>query len=111
MGLLSRVLGGGEELPPDALRLQQLAHGPQCLHADAGLPCAVDACAYEPTQRLLAVSKLHQRAARPPARPPCAGPPRRALSPPAACVGRTCVARGHRPTSPATARPTLRAGR
>ncbi|KAF8064591.1 hypothetical protein HT031_003392 [Scenedesmus sp. PABB004] len=52
-----RLLGIADEaLPPDRLRVQQLAQGRAVFQAQAGVPEAADALAYEPTQRLLAVS-------------------------------------------------------
>ncbi|GBF90962.1 hypothetical protein Rsub_03817 [Raphidocelis subcapitata] len=57
MGLLSCLGGGsGAPLPPDRLRIEHLASGAGALQAASGLPAACDALAYEPTQRLLAVS-------------------------------------------------------
>ncbi|KAI8474766.1 MAG: hypothetical protein J3K34DRAFT_490656 [Monoraphidium minutum] len=48
--------GDATQLPPDRLRVQQLARGAACLQATSGIPLASDCCAYEPIQRLLAVS-------------------------------------------------------
>jgi hypothetical protein len=56
-----KLFGWGDAapgLPPDRLRPEQLAIGAQCLLAASGVPLASDCCAYEPTQRLLAVSAL-----------------------------------------------------
>jgi hypothetical protein len=60
MGLFSWLGGGsgGAALPPDRLRIEHLASGTATLQAATGLPAACDALAYEPTQRLLAVSRL-----------------------------------------------------
>jgi hypothetical protein len=57
--------GAAAPLPPDRLRVAALARGAACLQAAAGVPAAADACAYETTQRLLAVRGAAAAAAGP----------------------------------------------
>jgi hypothetical protein len=51
----SKAVGG---LPQDRLQPKDLTPLAECLQAQSGLPATADACAYDPIQRLLAVSVL-----------------------------------------------------
>jgi hypothetical protein len=55
MKLFNWAVDASQPLPPDRLRAWQLARGGAALHATSGVPSSADCCAYEPTQRLLAV--------------------------------------------------------
>jgi hypothetical protein len=45
-------------LPEDRLKPKDLTPLAECLQAQSGIPATADACAYDPIQRLLAVSVL-----------------------------------------------------
>lgn len=51
----------GDRLPPDRLRISQLASSGACLEAVSGMPANTDYISYEPTQRLLAVGTADGR--------------------------------------------------
>ncbi|GBF96648.1 hypothetical protein Rsub_09281 [Raphidocelis subcapitata] len=61
MKLFNWAVDASQPLPPDRLRVWQLARGGAALHAASGVPASADCCAYEPTQRLLAVSTVDAR--------------------------------------------------
>lgn len=50
------VPSGDKPLPPDKLQVQHLVAGRQVFTAESGVPSTADSLAYDPVQRLLAVS-------------------------------------------------------
>lgn len=64
MGLLGLFGSPAPRPPADRLRIAQLADGRALLQATSGAPPGADALAYEPTQRLLAVSAPQAHAPR-----------------------------------------------
>ncbi len=52
----ARTSESGSHLPPDRLQASHLATSSGCVQAQSGIPSTADCCAYEPIQRLFAVS-------------------------------------------------------
>lgn len=74
MGMLDWLTGSGAQLPPDRLRISQLGAALAAGACATGVPAGADACAHEPTQRLVAVrcpgsQQLHAVHGRAPCRP------------------------------------------